>query len=180
MSSCSHSWKMVNLQFGFTVFEHCSHCQGLRTYFSREGTWDQYQEEGCLWDIVENAQTLRFDLQCQKCDEVQKYGDLLGFLYCTSCLKECEVEKIRRESEKNRTWVLVAFSFLPEGLKKPISQDRLQILADYFNQRRDTSRSTLRILPFSMIRSISHCRGEFIHDVGMLSLEPQTERKSLF
>lgn len=179
MSNCQHAWKMVNIQFGFNVFERCSHCQSLRTYFSPRDNWDDYQEGECRWRIVENAQILHFDLECVKCGQREDFSDLLGLMYCTSCLDTCEVEKIRKEAEKRKTWILIAFSNLPEGLKKPVSEERLQILGDYFNQRRDTSRSTIRIIPFNLIKKISLCRGEFIHDVGMLSLEPQLERKPL-
>jgi len=179
MSDCQHSWKMTNVQFGFSVFERCSHCQSLRTYYSSQDTWDQYQEGEHSWSIVENAQTLRFDLECRLCHRRESFQDLLGLMYCTSCLPDCEAERIRKEAEKNRTWILVAFSHLPDGLKHPVGEDRLAILSDYFNQRRDTTRSTIRFIPFTRIKKISLCRGEFIHDVGMLSLEPQTERKAL-
>jgi hypothetical protein len=75
---------------------------------------------------------------------------------------------------------LVAFGFLPEAKTKPIPERKLQVLTDYFNQRRDTSRSTIKIVWFDQIKSLSLCRGEFIHDVGMLSLEAPEERKPLF
>ncbi|MFH0990162.1 MAG: hypothetical protein V1799_09125 [bacterium] len=179
MADCQHTWQMFNVQFGFTVFEKCTHCQNIRTYFSLQDTWDEYREGECLWGIVENAQTARFDLQCSACEHIERFDDLLGLLYCTSCMEECKVEKIRKQLEAQRIWILVAFGYIPETLLKPISENRLQILSDYFNQRRDTSRSTIQILPFHLIETISLCRGEFIHDVGMLSLEAPAERKQL-
>jgi hypothetical protein len=112
---------------------------------------------------------------------VESFEDLLGLLYCTSCIADCEVEIIRRECAAKKTWILVAFGFLPEAKSKPIPEHKLQILTDYFNQRRDTTRSTMKIIWFDKIKSLSLCRGEFIHDVGMLSLEPPSEeRKPLF
>ena len=171
---------MVDVQFGFSVFERCSHCQELRTYFSTQDTWDQYKEGDCTWSIVENAQTIRFNLECALCQRRESFQDLLGLMYCTSCLPDCAVEKIRKRAEKKRTWILVAFSNLPDGLRTPISKKRLEILSEYFNQRRDTSRSTISFVSVDRIKKVALCRGEFIHDVGMLSPEPLVERKSLF
>lgn len=180
MPECRHQWKMTNIQFGFTVFEKCSHCQNVRTYFSPNDTWDEYREGQCLWSIVENAQTFRFDLQCSACSRIESFSELLGLLYCTGCLPDCQVEIIRKECEVKRTWVLVAFGFLPEAKTKPIPAYKLQILSDHFNQRRDTSRSSVKIVWFDLIKSLPLCRGEFIHDVGLLSLEEPEERKPLF
>ncbi|MEE8576060.1 MAG: hypothetical protein V3T31_02285 [candidate division Zixibacteria bacterium] len=178
MSECRHRWEMANIQFGFVVFEKCSHCNNLRTYFSLEDTWDEYREGDCLWSIVENAQTFRFDLKCRDCNHVEKFQDLMGLLYCTSCLPDCEVEVVRKKYEAEKTWILVAFGFLPQALTNPIDERKLDILTDYFNQRRDTSRSKIKIISFNLISDLSRCRGEFIHDVGMLSQEPE-ERKHL-
>ena len=180
MAECLHQWKITNIQFGFTVFEKCSHCRVVRSYYSRQDTWDEYLENEHHWSIVENAQTFRFDLQCTQCEGYVAYDDLLGLMYCTSCLEDCEVEIQRKKYEAERTFILVGFGCLPESMSKPIPSTKLQILSDYFNQRRDTSRSTVKIIPNSLIKDISLCRGEFIHDVGMLSLEPPGERKSLF
>ena len=178
MSECSHRWEMANIQFGFVVFEKCSHCNNLRTYFSLDDTWDEYREGDCLWSIVENAQTFRFDLKCRDCNHLETFQDLMGLLYCTSCLPDCEVEVLRKKYEAEKTWILVAFGFLPQALTNPIAERKLDILTDYFNQRRDTSRSKIKIISFNLISDISRCRGEFIHDVGMLSQEPE-ERKHL-
>ena len=180
MSDCQHRWEMANIQFGFVVFEKCSHCSGLRTYFSKDDTWDEYREGDCLWSIVENAQTFRFDLKCVNCNRMETFEELMGLLYCTGCLPECEVEIIKNKYLAERTFVLVAFGFLPQARTRPIAQSKLDILTDYFNQRRDTSRSKIKIISFNLIEDLSRCRGEFIHDVGMLSEEPPEERKPLF
>ncbi|MBE0646066.1 MAG: hypothetical protein IH600_18435 [Bacteroidetes bacterium] len=180
MAECVHEWKMTNRQFGFVVYERCSCCQVVRAYYSPQDTWDDYMEEGHHWSIVENAQTFRFDLECVECGVYVDLSDLLGLMYCTSCMEDCEVEIQRKKYEAERTFVLVGFGYLPESMSKPISEGKLQILSEYFNQRRDTSRSRIKIIPNSLIPAISRCRGEFIHDVGMLSLEPPGERKPLF
>lgn len=181
--SCGHEWEMTNIQFGFMVFEKCSHCNGLRTYFSVEDNpilGDKYREGDCFWSRVENAQSFQFDLQCKKCNHLEKFEDLMGLLHCTGCLPDCEVEIQRKKYEAQKTWVLVAFGFLPKAKTEPIPPHKLKILEDYFNQRRDTSRSRIAILSFNLIEDLSLCKGDFIHDVGMLSLEPPEERKPLF
>lgn len=179
MSECQHQWKMTNIQYGFMIYEKCSHCNSLRTYFSDDSTWDEYREGDCTWSVVENAQTFIFDLLCPNCNHLEKFNDLMGLLYCTGCLSDCKVDILQKELKTQKTWLLVAFGLLPEALEKPIPQRKLDILTDHFNQRRDTSRSKIKIVSFNMIDKVSLCKGEFIHDVGMLSLEPPEERKPL-
>lgn len=183
MAECQHQWQMINIQFGFVVFEKCFHCNSLRTYFSMEDTailGDKYREGDHYWSRVENAQSFRFDLQCTRCKHLEKFGDLMGLLYCTGCLPDCKVEILQKKYEAEKTWILVAFGFLPEAKTKPIPSYKLEILTDYFNQRRDTTRSRIKIVPFNLIEDISRCEGDFIHDVGMLSTESPERRKPPF
>ena len=183
MTDCQHVWEMTNIKFGFLVFEKCFHCNELRTYFSMEEIpilGDKYREGNHYWSRVENAQSFRFDLLCTKCRLLEKFDDLMGFLHCTSCLPECEVEILQKKYEAEKTWLLVAFGFLPQVKTKPIPTYKLDMLTDYFNQRRDTSRSRIKIVPFDLIKDLSLCKGDFIHDVEMLSLEPPKGRKPVF
>lgn len=183
MAECQHQWDMISIQFGFVVFEKCFHCNSLRTYFSVEDppvVGDKYREGDHYWTGVERAQSFRFDLQCSRCNRIEKFNDLMGLLHCTSCLPDCELEILRRKYEAERTWILVAFGFFPEAITEPIPPYKLDLLTDYFNQKRDTSRSRIKIVPFNLIKDLSRCEGDFIHDVGMLSLEPPKDRKPLF
>ncbi len=162
------------------MFERCSHCRGVRTFFSLdENTSDEYRDGPCTYLTVENAQSLRFDLQCRKCGVVEGFSDLMGLLYCTECMPECEVMRQQQQAVGQRTMLLVAFGYLPEAKAKPFAAGRLEKLTEYFNQRRDVKRSRVRIVPFHLIPSIAKCRGEFIHDVKMLSPEAEVERKPL-
>ena len=180
MAECAHIWRMTNRQFGFVVFEKCSHCQVVRAYYAEQDTWDDHREDRHHWSIVENAQTFRFDLECADCGMYISFDDFLGLLSCTSCMEDCPVEVLQNEYAAEKTWVFVGFGFLPESQSTPYSEEKLLILSEYFNQRRDTSRSTVKILPNSLITKLSLCRGDFIHDVGMLSLDPPGDRKPLF
>ena len=173
---------MANVRFGFMVFEKCTHCNSLRTYFSLEDLailGDKYREGRHFWSRVENAQTFQFDLVCRKCGTIEKFDDLMGLLHCTGCLADCPVELLQRELEPVRTWVMVAFGFLQAEGKAPLPGHKLELLTDYFNQKRDTKRSRIKLVSFDMIADLSCCRGDFIHDVGMLSLVVPEPRKPL-
>jgi hypothetical protein len=175
---------MVNVQFGFVAFERCYHCQGLRTFFSQEQNpflGEKYREGDHFWSRFENAQSFRFDLRCSECSQVERFDDLMGLLYCTGCLPECTVDVLRRRHEAEGKWVLVAFGFLPDANTppRPIPEVKLEILSDYFNQRRRSGRARIAVVPFTLIPNVSLCRGDFLHDVGMLSQEPPAERQPL-
>lgn len=183
MSNCQHVWEMTNIKFGFIVFEKCFHCDDLRTYFSMEDNpilGDRYREGDHHWTRMENAQSFIFDLKCTKCAQLEKFDDFMGLMHCTGCLPDCELDILRKKYEAERTWIMVAFGFLPEAKTKPIPSYKLELLTDYFNQRRDTLRSKIKVLPFNLIKDLPRCRGDFIVDVGMLSQEPPKERKPLF
>jgi len=183
MPQCQHHWQMTDIQFGFIIFERCSQCNTLRTYFSPQdypSVGDEYREGNHTWRCMENAQSFRFNLKCQKCAHGENFYDLMGLLYCTGCLPDCPVEKEQQKYLPAKKFILVAFGHLPRQKPSRLSQARLDILSDYFNQRRDTSRSTVKILTYDLIRDFSRCKGEFIHDFGMLSMEPPPkERKPL-
>ncbi len=183
MAECRHRWDMTDTRFGFVVFEKCYHCNSIRTFFSNDEVpvlWDKYREGDCFWSRVEVAQSFQFNLKCVACGHVENFDELMGFLFCTSCMDECEVERLRKIHEAERTWLLVAFGHFPEVVKNPIHPRKLDILSDYFNQRRDTSRSRIKFVSFELIEDLRRCKGEFIHDVGMLSKEAPSERKPVF
>jgi hypothetical protein len=183
MADCEHRWDMTDKRFGFVVFEKCYHCSGIRTFFSTEEApvlWDKYREGDCFWNRVEVAQSFQYNLKCVKCGLVEKFDDLMGLLFCTSCMEDCEVERLQKKYEKEKTWVVVAFGHFPEITRNPIPPRKLDILTDYFNQRRDTTRSRIKVLSFDLVKDLPRCKGVFVHDVGMLSENPPEERKPVF
>jgi len=171
---------MTNVEPGFVTYERCSHCNDVRSYFSSDIiSGDQYREGDCIFSDVKSVQSFRFNLHCTACDLELNYGSLAGLLYCTGCMDDCPVERLRLKSEAEKEWIMVAFGFLPIDRKKPFPPYFLEILTDYFNQRRDTSRSSVKIVSYDMIEKIPLCKGDFLYDRGMLSLEPETDRESL-
>jgi len=182
MAQCQHGWEMTNVRFGFIAFEKCYHCRELRTYFIEDDVpllGDKYREGNCFWSRVGNAQALRFDLRCTRCGKIEPLDELMGFMHCTGCLPDCQVDILQKQFEMEKTWVLIAFGFFDKGRVPAISPSKLDILTDYFNQRRDTSRSRIKIVSAELIIDLSRCRGDFIHDVDMLSLEAPDRRTSL-
>jgi len=93
-------------------------------------------------------------------------------MLCTGCDEICEVEEIRKELEKDHIWIYVACGFLPIEEAEPLSKEKISILEDYFNQRRKSSKSKIKILSYEMVNNLKNCYGEIIKDVGMLSLKP--------
>ncbi|MDZ7270568.1 MAG: hypothetical protein ONB17_03035 [candidate division KSB1 bacterium] len=183
MAKCTHLWQMAHVRFGLIAFEKCFHCGMVRTYFSPEDALplgEEYREEEHFWSRVETAQSFRFDLECSRCGQVEDFSQLMGLMHCTGCLSDCPVEQQRKTLERQRTWLVVAFGFLPQAMHTPIPEHKIAILTDYFNQRRDTSRSRIKVVPFNLIPDLARCTGEFLHDVGMLSQEPPGARKPLF
>jgi hypothetical protein len=173
--SCQHQWEMRDIRFGFVAFEKCFHCNRLRTSFSPEQQpflGDEYREEDCYWSRVENAQSFRFVLRCRLCAESHPFDELMGLLHCTGCDPACQVDIVRQKLEAEGMWSLVAFGFIDQDRPLPVPARKLIVLQTYFNQRRQPFRPRLTLLSAEMIGDFARCRGDFLHDVGMLSQEP--------
>ncbi len=184
MSEIKNVWEMTNIQFGFIVYEKCYQTNEMRTYFSLEDNpilGDRYREGKRHWTRVENAQSFRFDLKNINTGEVVKFDDLMGLMFCSGCLPDCELAVLQKKYEAERSMLIVAFGFFPQALTDPIPKSKLDILSDYFNQRRNHNRSKIIVASSTPIEDISRCRGDFLHDVDMLSQEPPPkERKQIF
>jgi hypothetical protein len=184
MDGCQHQWKMSNIKYGFVAFDKCYHCGMLKTFFTESGSLsfdDEYRQGDHYFNRVENAQSFQFDLTCNLCGQTIPFRDLVGLFQCTSCMADCKVEILQKELAQEKTWLMVAFGLLPDSIKKPMPQEKLDVLTEYFNQRRDTSRSRMKIVDFNLIKDLSRCHGIFLLDIGLLSKEPPAEeRPSVF
>jgi len=172
--NCDHQWEMINVQTGLIITENCFKCDKTSTYFCLEQypPLEEYREGDHFWNVMESAQTIRFDLQCKRCGAVKPYHELAGLMMCTGCDEHCKVDHIRRELEKDRTWIYVAFGFLPEDEVEQLNEEKISILEDYFNQRRKSSKSRIKIVSSELISEIKNCYAHLIKDVGMLDLRP--------
>lgn len=174
---CSHNWEMVNVAFGFIITEKCFQCDKIATYFSFEQKppLEEYREGDHFWNVMESSQSFRFDLTCQQCGTTVKFDELCGLMMCTGCDDKCQVNDLLKEMESERTWIYVAFGFLPLEERKQLSVEQISVLEAYFNSRRKSSRSRIMIVSHELVRNVATCYAEVIKDVAMLSLTPPEE-----
>jgi hypothetical protein len=176
-TECGHIWRMVNVDYGYVITEKCSKCEIISTYFTFEDRppLEEYREGNHFWNVMESAQSFRFDFKCTHCGRVVKFDKLMGLLMCSGCDENCEVEKLQKLLEKEKTWVYVAFGFLPITEHKQLSKKKIAILEDFFNQRRKSTDSRIKIVSQELVTNYAMCYGEVIKDVNMLSLTPPEE-----
>ncbi len=171
--NCEHLWEMVNITPGFIISEKCHRCNKVATYFSfdKSPPLEEYREGNCFWNVMESAQSNRFDLKCRECGKLVELKELLGLMMCTACDAECNAGKLMKKLEPERTWLYVAFGFLPVKEKKQLSEEQLKVIEEYFNQQRKSGTSRIKIVSSEEIRDISTCFAQVIRDVNMLSLQ---------
>ena len=170
----NHQWEMANVKYGFMITEKCFHCDKIATYFSdkEKPPLEEYREEDHFWNVVESAQSVQFDLKCSGCGHIEEYNDLMGLMMCTGCDEKCEVDVLMKKLEPERTWVYVAFGFLPIDEQRQLSKEKIAILENYFNHRRKSSRSRIKLVSNKMVTSYATCYAEVIRDLDLLSLTP--------
>jgi hypothetical protein len=169
---CEHVWKMIHVAYGYIITEKCSKCEVISTYFTFEERppLEEYREGDHFWNVVESAQSFRFDFQCEQCGQIVKFDELMGLLMCTGCDKECQVAKLQEGLEKERTWVYVAFGFLPKAGHRQLPAEKIAMLEDFFNRRRNSAESRIKIVSQELVADYSLCYGKVIKDVNMLCL----------
>ncbi len=169
-----HLWQMVNVQYGFMTTERCFHCDKVVTYFSSEHKppLEEYRDGDHFWNVMETAQSIRFDLQCTECGTLVELKELMGLMLCTGCDEKCRVDALMKKHEPERTWIYVAFGFLPIDETEQLSKEKIAVLEDYFNQRRKSSTSRIKIVSHEMVKSYATCYAEVIRDLDLLSLTP--------
>ena len=174
---CRHQWELFNVHPGFIITEKCSRCNIVSTYFSKEERppFEEYREGDHFWKVKHIAQSIQFDLKCSACGTDVQYDELCGLMMCTACDEECEIGKIMKIYEQERTWVYIAFGFLPVQTKKMISMEKIAYLEQYFNKRRKSLDSRVKFVSHEMINNIANCYAEIIQDVGMLELMPHEQ-----
>jgi hypothetical protein len=169
---CKHRWTMIHVRTGYIITENCFQCNETATYFCSEDNppLEEHREGDHFWNVMESAQSIQFDLECDLCHTIVSFKELAGLMLCPGCNENCKIDKLRKGFEKDRTWVYIACGFLPVGEVKRLSQEKISILEEYFNQRRKSSNSGIKIISYEMIDDIKNCYAEVIKDVGMLNL----------
>ena len=167
---CSHVWEMVNVATGLIVMKKCFHCGKVSTCFCSHDKLplESCHEEGHFWNFVEGDPTLHFDLKCNNCGRVVKFGELVGLMICTGCDQRCEVGILRQKLEPEGIKVCMALGCRPVEERKQLPDEKIAILQDYFDQQGESLKSKIRIVPHEMVRSIDSCYAEVVKDVDML------------
>lgn len=175
---CKHQWEMVNTNPGFILTEACHKCSKVSTYFSREDNppFEEYRDGEHFWNVMASAQSVRFDLKCKLCNTLVTFDELSSLMLCTGCKKDCDVYRLMEKYSGKRIWFYVAFGFKPYADKLMLSDEKIKILEDYYNQRRDSTNSSIKIVSFEMIDDPDSCAGEFIIDSSMLLLAPPEKK----
>jgi hypothetical protein len=145
----------------------------IATYMSFEASppLQQWRDGEHLWNVIETAQSIRFDLSCGSCGTLVTYDELLGLMMCTGCDENCRVHQLQQKLAPERTWVYVAYGYRPVEEKKQLSEDKIAVLETYFNQRRQSSRSRIRIVSHELVSDISKCYAEVIKDMDLTELQ---------
>jgi hypothetical protein len=66
----------------------------------------------------------------------------------------------------------VAFGFLPQAESNKLPKGKIAILEDYFNKRRRSKTSRIKIVSSEMVKDYATCYAEVIRDLDLLSLTP--------
>ena len=171
-TECHHQWEMVNAQPGFILTETCHKCSLTTTYFSSEENppLEEYRDGEHFWNVTASAQSIRFDLKCKLCNFLVNFDELSSLMLCTGCQKDCRVYKLLDRRPGHSVWVYVAFGFKPYSEKQQLSREKISILEDYFNAKRQSTKSSIKIVSHELIDDLDSCTGGFIMDEFLLSL----------
>jgi hypothetical protein len=172
MSTCHHSWSMVNIRSGYLVVEGCRHCRARCSFFSTEPVppIDEHHEGDHYWTHLGGFQAVKFDLACEDCGEVVDLSDMMGLMLSTCRDPECEVAKIGAREGKG-TWVYVALcADSSHRSGSCVSEAGITALAEYFNARIETPGKKAVVVPCIRCKSIDTCEGIVIADTGLTEM----------
>ncbi len=167
---CSHSWEMIDVTSGLIVMKKCFHCSKVSTCFisHKEPPLDPCHEGGHFWNFMESDESFHFNLKCSKCGTLVKLDELVGLMMCTGCDETCEVDILRRKLELEHTRVCIALGCRPIEERKRLPPEKFAVLQDFFNQRCNSPKSCIKLVPHEMLQEIADCYAEVIKDEDML------------
>jgi len=172
-TKCGHQLEMVNTRSGFIITEICHKCSLITTYFSSEEhpPLEEYRDGEHFWNVMSSSQSVQFDLRCRLCKTQVSFDELSALMLCTSCKKDCKVFELLERGQGHSVWVYVAFGFKPYKDKRQLTGEKLGILEDYFNMKRKSTKSSIKIVSHELIYDEDSCMGGFIMDEFLLSLD---------
>lgn len=166
---------MTDVRYGFVVTEKCYHCRDERSYFTEDHIppKEEYRDGEHFWDYLGSSQSVRFNLECEKCGEKVSLDELLGLMTCSGCTPDCDFNMIARMCESQKIWVYGALLYEREDERKPETADKLAILSRYFNDRIKTPGKKILVMPGWLVKDFDQCRCTVLEDVGMFQTEPE-------
>jgi hypothetical protein len=177
---CPHVWEMVNVAHGMIVMKKCFHCGKVSTClcFHDEPPLETCHEGRHFWNFVEDDPAFHFDLKCTKCDSLVTFEELVGLMICTGCNEKCQVDILRRKLEHEPAEACIAIGRRPIDERKQLTEQKINILQDYFDQKRQSLKSKIRVVPHEMVRHIDNCYAQVIKTPDEL-FTPVPEEKSI-
>ena len=167
---CSHLWEMINVASGLVVMKKCFRCTKVSTcfIFHNRPPLEPCHEQEHFWNFMESDPSFHFDLKCINCGALVKLDELVGFMMCTRCDETCQVDVLRRKLEPEYTRIYIVLGCRPIDERRQLSQEKISILEDYFNQQCNSLKSKIKIVPHEMVKSIDTCYAKVLNDVQML------------
>ncbi|MCK5342864.1 MAG: hypothetical protein KAR20_05640 [Candidatus Heimdallarchaeota archaeon] len=169
-----HQWEMINIRTGYIIYESSYPNSFTRCYFSEEEVEpvEEYKEADEFWKFAGSAQSVRYNLKCAKTSKIVKLDELLGIMFPDG--KKCggDIEVLQRISEPQQIFIYLALCFRgAKGEEMELTNEQLQALNEYFNDRLRTPGKKILILPERFAGPPERCFGHILIDVGLTSME---------
>lgn len=167
-------YSMVNIRTGHVVVEHDLLSRAVRSYFSDEpaAPVEEYREGRRIWQYAGDAQSFQFDVKDRETGEIIPFRELLGLMYYACARPDSEIHHIGRLAHENNISIYVAITYeSPDGGHTLLSEEKLRVLNQLFNERIRTPGKKVLILPdlFDLYKTMSY--GEIMIDLGLTSME---------
>ncbi len=170
--TCQHQWKIIDIRNGYLVTEGDMRTGERANFFTLEDRhhMDTYVEGDHIWRFLGSSQSVKFDLQCEKCGDVVKLDTVVALAMCIDCKVECKAALKGKVQEG--TWVYLALCNETLHQKGECVPDgETQALTEYFNSRIRTPGKKVLFVPCILRDSIDLCQAEIIADVGMKDID---------
>jgi hypothetical protein len=167
-------YEMVNVQPGYVIVEKERFSGAARSYFSGEPSppKEEYAEGKQVWSYSGMAQSFQFDIRDSSTGSVTPFRELLGLLYYGCCREDSDVRRLGTLAHELDISVYVAITYeAADGSRLNISEEKIRILNQFFNERLRSPGKKILILPdlFDLYKEVSH--GQIAIDFGLTSLE---------
>lgn len=168
-----YTWKMINITPGYVIYEDCAKIREVRSYFSKEPVEvvEEYFDGKHHWKSTGSAQSIQFDMQNNKTNEIVTFKELMGLMLCTEAKEESPIYPLIQLGPQQNIWIYIALSYdSPEG-RDALSLEKIGILNDYFNERINTPDKKVLIVPHQLAGAPTKYDGIMIQDVGLTEME---------